>query len=61
MRLPVFEMELEGRKCAMKLVSSRDYLADCLLLTTQFHNNGDPGFAENGRDLSRFRCELNTY
>ncbi|KAL2816097.1 hypothetical protein BJX63DRAFT_420098 [Aspergillus granulosus] len=41
----IFEAEFDGAKCAMKL----------------FHNNGDPGFAENGRDLDRFRCELNTY
>ncbi|KAL4817228.1 hypothetical protein BDW67DRAFT_183898 [Aspergillus spinulosporus] len=41
----VFEIELEGRKCAMKL----------------FHDNGDPGFAENGRDMNRFRCELKAY
>lgn len=57
----VFEIELEGRKYAMKLVSSLSYFALCLLLTTQFHDNGDPGFAENGRDLNRFRCELNAY
>lgn len=31
------------------------------MLTFQFHNNGDPGFADNGRDLNRFRCELNAY
>ncbi|CAG8930966.1 unnamed protein product [Penicillium salamii] len=41
----VFEIELEGRKYVMKL----------------FHDNGDPGFSENGRDLNRFRCELNAY
>ena len=26
-----------------------------------FHNDGDPGYTEKGRDLDRFRCELNTY
>ncbi|KAJ5702465.1 hypothetical protein N7488_010013 [Penicillium malachiteum] len=52
----VFEIELEGRKYAMKLL-----LTLCLLLTTQFHDIGNPGFAENGRDLNRFRCELNAY
>ncbi|KAH2200672.1 hypothetical protein KXW59_003354 [Aspergillus fumigatus] len=26
-----------------------------------FHDNGDPGFTEKGRDLNRFRCELNAY
>ncbi|OOF90493.1 hypothetical protein ASPCADRAFT_10591 [Aspergillus carbonarius ITEM 5010] len=26
-----------------------------------FHDNGDPGYAENSRDLNRFRCELNAY
>lgn len=36
-------------------------LALRLLLTTQFHDNGDPGYAENGRDLNRFRCGLNAY
>ncbi|OGM39208.1 hypothetical protein ABOM_012230 [Aspergillus bombycis] len=41
----IFETEFDGDKFAMKL----------------FHNNGDPGFAENGRDLNRFRCELNAY
>ncbi|OJJ49035.1 hypothetical protein ASPZODRAFT_129410 [Penicilliopsis zonata CBS 506.65] len=41
----IFEVELDGEKYAMKL----------------FHDNGDPGFAENGRDLNRFRCELNAY
>ena len=30
-------------------------------LTPQYHNNGDPGFADNGRDLNRFRCEFNAY
>lgn len=30
-------------------------------LTFQYHNNGDPGFARNGRDLNRFRCEFSTY
>lgn len=30
-------------------------------LTSQFHNNGDPGFAKKGRDLNRFRCGLNAY
>ncbi|KAE8404419.1 hypothetical protein BDV37DRAFT_271491 [Aspergillus pseudonomiae] len=41
----LFEIELEGRKCALKL----------------FHDNGDPGFTENGLDLNRFCCELNAY
>ncbi|CAG8334122.1 unnamed protein product [Penicillium salamii] len=26
-----------------------------------FHNNGDPGYAANGRDLDRFRCESQAY
>jgi hypothetical protein len=30
-------------------------------MTTQLHYNGDPGIAENGRDLHRFPCELNAY
>lgn len=30
-------------------------------LTSQFHDNGNPGFTKKGRDLNRFRCELNAY
>lgn len=30
-------------------------------LTLQYHDNGDPGFTEKGRDLNRFRCELSAY
>lgn len=30
-------------------------------LTLQYHDNGDPGFTKKGRDLNRFRCELNAY
>lgn len=41
----IFEAELDGQKYALKL----------------FHDNGDPGYTENGRDLNRFRCELNAY
>ncbi|OJD12167.1 hypothetical protein ACJ73_09400 [Blastomyces percursus] len=41
----VFEIELHGNQYAMKL----------------FHDNGDPGFTNKGRDLNRFRCELNAY
>ncbi|PYI35160.1 hypothetical protein BP00DRAFT_442985 [Aspergillus indologenus CBS 114.80] len=26
-----------------------------------FHDNGDPGYSRRGRDLNRFRCELNAY
>ncbi|KAL3468845.1 serine/threonine protein kinase [Aspergillus californicus] len=26
-----------------------------------FHDNGDPGFTEKGRDLNRYRCEVNAY
>ncbi|KAL4936944.1 hypothetical protein BDV06DRAFT_232917 [Aspergillus oleicola] len=26
-----------------------------------YHDNGDPGYTEKGRDLNRFRCELNAY
>ncbi|RAL01436.1 uncharacterized protein BO80DRAFT_454817 [Aspergillus ibericus CBS 121593] len=26
-----------------------------------YHENGDPGHAQDGRDLNRFRCELNAY
>ncbi|CAG8014920.1 unnamed protein product [Penicillium salamii] len=41
----IFEVDLDGQKYALKL----------------FHNNGDPGYAENGRDLDRFRCESQAY
>ncbi|OJJ44208.1 hypothetical protein ASPZODRAFT_71794 [Penicilliopsis zonata CBS 506.65] len=41
----IFEIDLQGLKCVMKL----------------FHNNGDPGYTKKGRDLNRFRCELNAY
>lgn len=36
---------MDGQKYALKL----------------FHDNGDPGYTEKGRDLNRFRCELNAY
>lgn len=41
----IFEVDLDGQKYALKL----------------FHDNGDPGYTEKGRDLNRFRCELNAY
>lgn len=41
----IFEVEVDGQKYILKL----------------FHDNGDPGYAENGRDLNRFRCEFNAY
>jgi serine/threonine protein kinase len=41
----IFEVDLGGQKYALKL----------------FHDNGDPGYTEKGRDLNRFRCELNAY
>lgn len=41
----LFEIELDGHKYALKL----------------YHDNGDPGYTEKGRDLNRFRCELNAY
>lgn len=31
------------------------------LTLQQYHDNGDPGITEKGRDLNRFRCELNAY
>ncbi|CAI7595225.1 unnamed protein product [Penicillium glandicola] len=43
------------------------YLARALLpcrgaaLTVQFHDHGDPGFTEQGRDLNRFRNEADAY
>ncbi|KAJ6186997.1 hypothetical protein N7519_001905, partial [Penicillium mononematosum] len=41
----IFEVDLDGQKYALKL----------------FHDNGDPGYTQKGRDLNRFRCELNAY
>lgn len=41
----IFEVDMDGKKYALKL----------------FHNNGDPGYTEKGRDLNRFRCESNAY
>lgn len=41
----IFEVDMDGQKYALKL----------------FHNNGDPGYTEKGRDLNRFRCESNAY
>ncbi|CAI7572809.1 unnamed protein product [Penicillium glandicola] len=41
----IFEVDLDGQKYALKL----------------FHENGDPGYSEKGRDLNRFRCESNAY
>ncbi|KAI9044844.1 transcription factor domain protein [Aspergillus affinis] len=41
----LFEVALDGQKYVLKL----------------FHDNGDPGYTEKGRDLNRFRCESNAY
>ncbi|KAK4869231.1 hypothetical protein LT330_006231 [Penicillium expansum] len=41
----IFEVTLDGQRYALKL----------------FHDNGDPGYADNGRDLNRFRCKYNAY
>ncbi|KAJ5593234.1 hypothetical protein N7537_010138 [Penicillium hordei] len=41
----IFDVEVDGQEYALKL----------------FHDNGDPGYAKNGRDLNRFRCEFNAY
>ncbi|KAB8204238.1 Lipopolysaccharide kinase Kdo/WaaP family protein [Aspergillus parasiticus SU-1] len=41
----IFEVDVDGQKYALKL----------------FHDNGDPGYTEKGRDLNRFRCESNAY
>lgn len=56
----IFQIMLNGTFYAMKVVSMhKDFIGTTL--TTQFHDNGDPGFTKNGRDLNRFRCELKTY
>lgn len=56
----IFEVQLLGHRYAMKVVS---WLQDSprRRLNPQFHDNGDPGFTSKGRDLNRFRCELNAY
>ncbi|PYH96882.1 hypothetical protein BO71DRAFT_348221 [Aspergillus ellipticus CBS 707.79] len=41
----VFEVRICGKTRVMKL----------------YHDNGDPGYSKRGRDLNRFRCELNAY
>ncbi|PYI10982.1 hypothetical protein BO78DRAFT_457943, partial [Aspergillus sclerotiicarbonarius CBS 121057] len=41
----IYEVDIRGTRYAMKV----------------FHDNGDPGFTEKGRDLNRFRCELRAY
>ncbi|KAE8337279.1 hypothetical protein BDV24DRAFT_177796 [Aspergillus arachidicola] len=41
----IFKVDVDGQKYALKL----------------FHDNGDPGYTKNGRDLNRFRCESNAY
>lgn len=41
----IFKVDLDGQKYALKI----------------FHDNGDPGYTEKGRDLNRFRCETNAY
>ncbi|KAK1148805.1 hypothetical protein N8T08_008690 [Aspergillus melleus] len=41
----LFEVSLDGHNYVLKL----------------FHDNGDPGYTEKGRDLNRLRCEYNAY
>ncbi|RAK90043.1 hypothetical protein BO79DRAFT_10290 [Aspergillus costaricaensis CBS 115574] len=41
----IFEITLDDVTYALKL----------------YHDNGDPGFTERGRDLNRYRCELKAY
>ncbi|KNG90132.1 hypothetical protein ANOM_002064 [Aspergillus nomiae NRRL 13137] len=41
----IYEVQIYGETRVMKL----------------FHDNGDPGYSKRGRDLNRFRCELNAY
>ncbi|OJJ50354.1 hypothetical protein ASPZODRAFT_157240 [Penicilliopsis zonata CBS 506.65] len=41
----IFEVDLDGQTYVLKV----------------FHDNGDPGYTEKGRDLNRFRCESNAY
>ncbi|RDW64340.1 uncharacterized protein DSM5745_09751 [Aspergillus mulundensis] len=41
----IFEVDINGKKYATKV----------------YHDNGDPGYSKKGRDLNRFRCEVNAY
>ncbi|KAJ5323131.1 hypothetical protein N7452_011420 [Penicillium brevicompactum] len=41
----IYEIQLAEKTYTMKL----------------FHDYGDPGYSKKGRDLNRFRCELNAY
>ncbi|PWY79404.1 hypothetical protein BO94DRAFT_567738 [Aspergillus sclerotioniger CBS 115572] len=41
----IFEIKMDGETYAMKL----------------YHDNGDPGWTDKGRDLNRYRCELKAY
>ncbi|KAJ5115672.1 hypothetical protein N7456_000020 [Penicillium angulare] len=41
----IFEIEYQGKRYALKV----------------FHDNGDPGFTPRGRDMNRFRNEVNAY
>lgn len=56
----IFEVELLSHRYAMKVVSYPQNFTR-IQLNSQFHDNGDPGFTRKGRDLNRFRCELNAY
>lgn len=56
----IFKVEFLSHCYAMKVVSCpQDFTR--ILLNSQFHDNGEPGFTKKGRDLNRFRCELNAY
>ena len=57
----IFEIELHGSLFALKVVSDCQQGFIRITLTSQYHDNGDPGFTKNGRDLNRFRCEFNAY
>ncbi|KAJ5104879.1 hypothetical protein NUU61_002226 [Penicillium alfredii] len=51
----IFWIELQGSSYALKVVGVLD------LHKRSFHDNGDPGVTKNGRDLNRFRNEVNAY
>ena len=36
-------------------------LINPILTLSEYHDNEDPGYAQDGRDLNRSRCELNAY
>jgi serine/threonine protein kinase len=55
----IYEVQLAGKTYAMKLVSTISASKDHAHISVP--DNGDQGYTKKGRDLNRFRCELNAY